>query len=278
MAGKPAKIDIKAPVVDEQARKERSEQVRKQSEEIGQQAKEGLEKARQRFEDERKARREEEKAERERKKTEENSSRKKSSEPVVSPKPVVPENQEPKEHIPRGEKIGVYQPVGYSKSLKEGLNEWVDEYEKSDNPDINRPSTNYGQGFGMADGLLLLAGSKNTQVKEKHLRGLVDKDGKLQAAASIEDRGDHIYVDRLATAPWNLTKSQKSNKGAGTAMFEAIVREAASQNKGIRLETTTSASDFYKKMGLEEDEATGMYYTFTPEQAQNFLKKRKSRK
>ena len=265
-------------ILDNQAQKERLENIRQQGKEVSSQVKEVLKKSRKRFEDAIEANKEQEKIEWERKKAEKTATTQKSPEPVVLPKPAEPENQEPKEHIPRGKKIGVYQPVGYSKSLKEGLNEWVDEYEKSDNPDINRPSTNYAQGFGMADGLLLLAGSKNTQVKEKHLRGLVDKDGKLQAAASIEDRGDHIYVDRLATAPWNLTKSQKSTKGAGTAMFEAIVREAASQNKGIRLETTTSASDFYQKMGLEEDEATGMYYTFTPEQAQDFLKKRKSRK
>lgn len=114
--------------------------------------------------------------------------------------------------------------------------------------------------------------------------GIKDKNGKLQAASTVKDKGDHIYVDYLATAPWNLTAGQdkRSVKGAGASAMEAIIdRSIKSGHKGaVKLEALEGAVGFYNKVGFVEKRRKTVFGLTTiemelaPAAARKFLKKR----
>lgn len=45
-------------------------------------------------------------------------------------------------------------------------------------------------------------------VSPEDFRGVRDDEGNLQAAAIVIDMDDHLFVEYLATAPWNVTQSE----------------------------------------------------------------------
>lgn len=112
--------------------------------------------------------------------------------------------------------------------------------------------------------------------------GIKDSKGNLQAASIINLKNDHIYIDYLATAPWNIVEKDKRKvKGAGTAAIEAIVRKSIEQGmKGkVKLESLPGAISFYEKIGFKQtgtspDSAEGVVkMELSPEKAILFLDK-----
>jgi len=100
--------------------------------------------------------------------------------------------------------------------------------------------------------------------KDGRLREIRDSEGNLQAAAiitpsinRIRSPNDHLHVDWLATAPWNLPDSTDHRKvsGAGSAMIREIIQEAKTNLDkypgGVQLESLQAAVPFYKKLGFD---------------------------
>jgi len=86
------------------------------------------------------------------------------------------------------------------------------------------------------------------------LFGLKDKKDNLQALGIYSEEEDHIYVNFLATSPWNLLQeSEKKQKGSGTRAITEMVK--ISMEKGydgvIKLYALGDAKDFYSKLGFE---------------------------
>jgi hypothetical protein len=116
--------------------------------------------------------------------------------------------------------------------------------------------------------------------KTSTLSGVVDKDGNLQAAFSYTKKRDCVYVDYLASAPWNVIPNHaNATKGAGTSAIEQAVR--ISQESGrrgrVRLQALPDAVPFYEKVGFtadkEQDEPTLLSMTLSSTAATTFLEK-----
>lgn len=102
---------------------------------------------------------------------------------------------------------------------------------------------------------------------------VIDANGRLQAAFSWNEAPSSIYIQYLASAPWNLGGSDpRKTKGAGTqAIVEAI---KLSKEKGHGGKVTLTALDdavpFYEKLGFTKSFA-GM--TLEPAKANELLTK-----
>jgi hypothetical protein len=101
--------------------------------------------------------------------------------------------------------------------------------------------------------------------KDKSLRTIRDGAGNLQAAAIVKDatnriptKNDHLHVEWLATATWNLPGSNDPRKvrGAGSAMIRGLADEVrAAPDKypgGIQLSALQAAIPFYEKLGFQK--------------------------
>jgi hypothetical protein len=109
--------------------------------------------------------------------------------------------------------------------------------------------------------------------------GISDDDGNLQSTALIKKKEGHIYVDFLATAPWNLGNGgAKQVKGAGITAMEAIIQKSIDSGfKGqVRLESLPDAEAFYKKIGFKvAKNAEGVReFRLSAAAAKDFLQKR----
>lgn len=83
--------------------------------------------------------------------------------------------------------------------------------------------------------------------------GIKDRKGNIQAAAEYIKENNHIYINYLATAPWNFTNDSRAVKGAGTqAIIEAIKLEKQRGGAGeVRLFGLDKALPFYEKLGFK---------------------------
>lgn len=112
----------------------------------------------------------------------------------------------------------------------------------------------------------------NAAVQPENIRAVRDRDGNMQAAALIAPLEDRIYVDFIATAPWNVTGGTPTSvKGAGKALMAEIVRESIrlGHEGRIELEALPSARSFYTSIGFTK--SSGKDYILSPEAARRFL-------
>lgn len=64
----------------------------------------------------------------------------------------------------------------------------------------------------------------------ENFRGVRDTSGSLQAGAIVTDMDDYLYVDYMATEPWNITRdSSRAVRRAATMLMAQIVRESIEQ-------------------------------------------------
>lgn len=87
------------------------------------------------------------------------------------------------------------------------------------------------------------------------LRGVVDSNGRLQSVALIDPRDGYVYVDSLATAPWNILKEvgdERVMPGAGRAAIVRAIEESVQLGNGGRLRLTplSGARGFYERLGF----------------------------
>lgn len=89
--------------------------------------------------------------------------------------------------------------------------------------------------------------------KQSKKLGVFDDKGKLQAAAIYSNKKSHIYIEELATSPWNLIDDPRKVKGAGTrAIAQAILENKRSGGKGVViLYPLSDAEPFYAKLGFK---------------------------
>ncbi len=114
-------------------------------------------------------------------------------------------------------------------------------------------------------------------IKDADFSGVVDSEGRLQAAYISRETDTGYYVDFLASAPWNSLSDHPNKKtGAGASAMEAVIRTATKKNKGqINLESTSSAVPFYEKVGFRKKKGGAPGYPdmeLTADNAKNFLK------
>ncbi len=102
-----------------------------------------------------------------------------------------------------------------------------------------------------------------------------DGKGRLQASASVANssRG-HLYLELLATAPWNIAKTKGDDRvvrGAGTAAMVAVIKESVKRGYGgkVKLFPLDSAILFYEKLGFEPGSGG---YVLSSEKAQKLLR------
>jgi len=87
-----------------------------------------------------------------------------------------------------------------------------------------------------ANARLILLLRANSLVEPESFRGVRDLTGNLQAGAIVTDMSDYLYVDYIATAPWNITKDLlKSVSGAGTSLMVKLVQESISKGYSGRI-------------------------------------------
>jgi hypothetical protein len=93
------------------------------------------------------------------------------------------------------------------------------------------------------------------------IRAVIDSKGKMQSAAEVEVYDDHIYVNYLATAPWNVgpkggrdpSTDPRATRGSGREMMRQIVIESFRRGAQgqVRLESLRGAQAFYEKCGFK---------------------------
>lgn len=111
----------------------------------------------------------------------------------------------------------------------------------------------------------------------ENFRGVRDSSENLQAGAIVSNMGDRLYVDFIATAPWNITGEEpKSVRRAATMLMAHIVRESIDKGYEGRIivDAVASSADFYRRMGFietEESLASVPEIILTPEAALDFL-------
>lgn len=111
----------------------------------------------------------------------------------------------------------------------------------------------------------------------ENFRGVRDSNGSLQAGAIVTDMEDHLYVDYLATAPWNITGDELlSVRRAATRLMAQIVRESIDlgYEGQIVVDAVAESADFYRRMGFietGESSASAPEMVLTPEAARDFL-------
>lgn len=115
----------------------------------------------------------------------------------------------------------------------------------------------------------------------ENFRGFFDEAGNLQAAAIITKEKDHLYIDYLASAPWNVSGSDsRRTGGAGSEAIERIVRESVDSGRGgkVKLFSLRDAMPFYEKVGFVRDESRSQKMTLHPDAAQAFLARQEERR
>jgi hypothetical protein len=91
-------------------------------------------------------------------------------------------------------------------------------------------------------------------LQPEDFRGVMDNSGNLQAGAIVSEIDDHLYLDYIATAPWNLIATlPKHSKGAAKSLVQSISRESFDRGYNGRIIVDVAGSaGFYKKMGFVE--------------------------
>lgn len=122
--------------------------------------------------------------------------------------------------------------------------------------------------------------AKKPKGEESHLT-IKGTNGKTQSAliySTSKEKG--LYIEYLATAPWNLVEGDpRSEKGSGAkAIVEAVKISQKDGHKGrITLESVSSAIPFYEHLGFKnvrkETRSDLGLYELSPEDAQKLLKK-----
>lgn len=114
-------------------------------------------------------------------------------------------------------------------------------------------------------------------LQPEDFRGVRDLALNLQAGAIVTDLGEYLYVDFLASAPWNITGEEpRAVSRAATMLMTWIVRESINKGYGGRIlvDAVSSTADFYRRMGFMETEpgaASTPEMALTPEAARDFL-------
>ena len=92
-------------------------------------------------------------------------------------------------------------------------------------------------------------------VSPEDFRGVRDDQGNLQAGAIVIDMDDHLFVEYLVTAPWNVTQDLPlSVKKAATALMAKLALESDTNGHfgRILLYAIPDAIEFYQKIGFIE--------------------------
>lgn len=127
-------------------------------------------------------------------------------------------------------------------------------------------------------GLILLIQSEAV-VQAESFRGVRDRSGNLQCAAIVTNLGEHLRLEFIATAPWNITKdSSKSVSEAGTSLMVELVRESKrlGYSGRILLEAVSGSPAFYQGIGFIRTEfgsASAPEMELSPSAADEFLKR-----
>lgn len=103
-----------------------------------------------------------------------------------------------------------------------------------------------------------------------------DLQNRLQAGAIVEEDIDFLFLDALASAPWNVLGNQPETlKGAGTTLMEELVKESKVLGfKGrIRLYPIQRSAQFYTNIGFVETSEGD--WELTPEAAERFLEEQR---
>ncbi len=89
-------------------------------------------------------------------------------------------------------------------------------------------------------------------LQPEDFRGVRDNLDNLQAGAIVSAIDDSLYLDYIATAPWNLRPTlSKYCQGAASSLIRSIVRESLERGyNGRIIVDVTGSIGFYQKMGF----------------------------
>lgn len=92
-------------------------------------------------------------------------------------------------------------------------------------------------------------------ISPEDFRGVRDEREILQAGAIVIDMDEHLFVEYIATAPWNVTRdSPLAVRKAATALMVELARESELNGHSGRiiLNAIPDAVEFYQKIGFVE--------------------------
>lgn len=112
--------------------------------------------------------------------------------------------------------------------------------------------------------------------KSGNVLAMIDENGNLQSAANYSYESDHIYVDFLATAPWNLGQENRTTKGSGARVLAEIANLSFKKGKKgkIKLTALDNARPFYEHIGFIDEGK----YSLSTEAANKLIEKYGKRK
>jgi hypothetical protein len=95
---------------------------------------------------------------------------------------------------------------------------------------------------------------ETTLLQPEDFRGVRDDLENLQAGSIVTAIDDYLYLDYIATAPWNLISTlPKHTKGAAKSLIYWIVRESFDRGyNGRIIVDVVGSAGFYHKMGFVE--------------------------
>ncbi len=138
------------------------------------------------------------------------------------------------------------------------------------------------QGTSFGDSVAKISDLIEKAVTEpSSFRGGRDVQGRLQAGAIVEVYFNYLFVDNLASAPWNVLGSQpESTRGAGTSLMEELVKESIDLGflGRLKLYPVERALSFYRGIGFVESEASPRELELTPLAARRFLERQRRRR
>lgn len=113
-------------------------------------------------------------------------------------------------------------------------------------------------------------------MKPNSFRGVRDVHSWLQAGAIVEEDIEFLFVDAIASAPWNVLGTQPETiKGAGTTLMEELVKEsrALGFEGRMRLYSLQRSEQFYTDIGFVETSEGD--WELTEEMASLFLEEQR---
>ncbi|MGB3203858.1 MAG: hypothetical protein WBB28_02585 [Crinalium sp.] len=156
--------------------------------------------------------------------------------------------------------------INWNAKIRDYLREYFD----------NTPQQVYGTEFGDAIAKITYL-TERAIAQPDSFRGVLDLQGRLQAATIVEIETDCLFVDAFTNAPWNVIKNQPETiKGAATSLIEELVKESKTLGFSgkIKLYSIVRAKQFYINIGFVETDELGEV-ELTNDAAENFLAKQK---
>jgi hypothetical protein len=146
---------------------------------------------------------------------------------------------------------------------------WADAAKKFRHPNPLITNLALNSYFLMNDVVMELGAGSDSKIS-----GIKSERG-LEGFIAIKPYENEIYIDKIATAPWNINHSKRRRRGTGSQMLASVFNIALKNEKieRVRVEAITGSKGFYSKIGFVPVEDSKAYLAISRENMEQFLKR-----